>query len=204
MRYSKYLNKILGSKLKLEILRYLINANQSYSGREISRYIGFSHVSTISALKELEYEGIILTRKVGTSILFGINDKSYMYDEILKPLFEREEFALDEMLSVIVRGVKSRKPLSVILFGSVMRGEEEAGSDVDILIVCAKPSQKKYLDDSIFKIGDKLSERFGNSLSPIIWSQKEFRQNFKIGTGLSSELKKRCKVIYGKDIRELL
>jgi predicted nucleotidyltransferase len=70
-----------------------------------------------------------------------------------KSLEQREELAIEEA----VRTVKSQFPVEeIILFGSKARGDHDAFSDIDLLLVTTKPlhwKDEKAIVEVLFDIG---------------------------------------------------
>jgi uncharacterized protein len=69
------------------------------------------------------------------------------------PLLQRERQAVE----AAVRGLKMKFPIDhVILFGSKARGEADAHSDIDMLLLTARPlhwTEEKAIVEALFDIG---------------------------------------------------
>jgi predicted nucleotidyltransferase len=130
---TKALNEVLGDRVKVEILRFLLENPGEYSGRQVWRGIGvFSHTKVISALKELEATGQLKRRSAAPSYLFSINNAN-RFMEPLRALFDAEASVLDGACSRI-REVVGEPLALVIVFGSVAGGRDVPGSDVDLIL----------------------------------------------------------------------
>ncbi|MFA6106144.1 MAG: nucleotidyltransferase domain-containing protein [Patescibacteria group bacterium] len=203
MRYSLFLDNILARKSKVKALRYLSGYKPEASVREISRAIGISHPNTSIALKELEAEGALKSVRVGQSTIYSLNLGHYIVEKIIKPAFEKEREAKNELISRIKKNIGISFE-SIILFGSVRRGKEKPLSDIDLAIVINDREDPVKLEESIAALNPSVAEEFGNTLSPVIFSKSGFVKKIKDNDGLVREIVKNGEVIAGKLISELL
>jgi predicted nucleotidyltransferase len=79
-------------------------------------------------------------------------------------------------------------PLSVILFGSKARGDYDAESDVDLLLVL--PDVSLSLRDHVRDIAADVSLDYSTYLSTRVWSEAYFEEQMRIKTSLFQEVKK--------------
>lgn len=77
-------------------------------------------------------------------------------------------------------------PLSVILFGSKARGDYDAESDVDLLLVL--PDVSLSLRDHIRDIAADVCIDFSTYLSTRVWSEAYFQEQAHVKTSLFQEL----------------
>ena len=88
----------------------------------------------------------------------------------MKQAILAEEKTLDALVSVLRKNLKSRKVTSACLFGSVARKAEKDDSDIDILVIS---NDFESASAALARTSDKVSQVFGNGLSPLILSEKE-------------------------------
>jgi len=203
MKYSKALDDLLGQKSKLKILRHLSNTKMEMSGRQIASEIGMSPWVCHQALKELSAQGAVLMRNVGNTHLFRINERNYLVAKVLMPLFEAEEGLLDAAISEIVQGLTDRIT-SIVLYGSISGREEKPSSDFDLLVLVPTSHDKKSAEDFFAAKNDYFISRFGNVLSPLILSAREFQERYGGGDPLTREIISTGRAIYGKSISEVI
>jgi len=86
---SPLVEEILGSKVKLAILRNLIIYEAS-TGRGIAKKIGVSPSAVSAALKDLVKIGLIKCYPAGNAHLYLMNEE-HPYYRIVKSLFEHEK-----------------------------------------------------------------------------------------------------------------
>ena len=203
MRFIKPLDKILGQKSKIKILRLLSLYKKEPTIREVSRETGITPPNASRILKELKAEGVVTAKKAGRSILYSLNSKHYLVKNVILPIFKKEQRARMDL----VRLLKSKLDFpveSIILFGSVARGGEKPGSDLDLLFIIPDKANPKELEEKIYSLSPQLISYFGNSISPLIMKRSEFLLKFKKGERLLRTILKDGEVLAGQLIGEIL
>ena len=203
MKYSRPLNDLLGQQSKVNILRHLANTRLEMSGRQIAADIGMSPWACHRALQDLTDQGVLVMRNMGRTYLFRLNEESYVVEELLLPLFQKEKHLLEAAIREMVDGL-SQSIVSLVLYGSVSRGEERPSSDLDVLVLVSTDADQDQMQELFAEKNDYFISRFGNVLSPIILSIAEFRQRYRGGDGLLREIVDTGRVIHGRLISEVL
>ena len=78
MKFKYSLDTILGQRSKIRILRLLSFEQNQLTVREIARRIDLTVPNVSRALKELEIEGIVISRQTGKSTPYFLNKKHYL------------------------------------------------------------------------------------------------------------------------------
>ena len=94
--------------------------------------------------------------------------------------------------------------LSIVLFGSMARGTERLGSDLDLLVVLVSKESVKALEPRVERLRELLFKRFSAPLSPYIQTLSELRHKHHQKLPLIREILKEGRTIFGKDLKELL
>lgn len=202
MHFNKLLDNILGQKSKVKILRYLVQYQGDFTGREIARACNISHPIAHKALSDLKDEGVIIMRKVGNCYLYSLAIEHELIKEIILPLFTKENKLLQKVTQILVFTLKN-KIESIILYGSIVSGKEKAQSDIDLLII-SKKIKPEIIEKKILEINPKILIKFGNQISPLIMTKSDFWKKFKKKDKLIAEIVKKGKILYGKSISELI
>ena len=203
MMYHNFLNSILGQKSKLKALRFLANFQNEVSIRELSRKIRITTPNLSAVLGELEQQGVLTSRKFGTSILYRLNNGHLLAEEIIIPLFKKEKEAKTELGRKIKMGLSFQYE-SAILFGSIARAQEHSGSDIDLAVIIGDKTDAGEAERKILEINPAIFKKFGNSLSPIVIKKKYFIRRFKAKDKLIASIAKDGILIAGKSISELI
>jgi predicted nucleotidyltransferase len=172
MKWHHALDDILGSTLKIRILRVLSKDAPALTGREVSRRVSYSHTQTNSALAELEMSGLVIKRRVGNANTYSLNGSNLLVYRIIIPAFEIEEQLIQELANRFFAGM-GKDLVSILLFGSAARGEEGAGSDIDLILVVKDGSDLDRLDEKVSEISLEAAASFGGLISPILLTETE-------------------------------
>jgi predicted nucleotidyltransferase/biotin operon repressor len=183
MRFHKPLNDVLGSRIKVDILRLLSRTGSDHTGREIASIIGCSHNAARSALEDLELSGLVIHRQAGRANLYSLDENNVINTDILASAFLAEDRLLEDVAEIIFEGMGDDLS-SIILYGSVARGEEGKESDIDIVVVLEDSADPDSKEEAIADASIEVVRRFGNKLSPIVVTESEFARKQKSGKGV--------------------
>lgn len=204
MLFLEPLDAILGHISKVKILRFLIRSQAELNGREIAKAVGVSHVRCHTALQELSTHGFITMRRVGRSVLYRLESENILVERLLKPLFDNESRILDDFLKILLGELSLPKPVSIALFGSIVKGKMRPDSDIDILVVVPNEKDIRQARRDVDRAEEKIVKIFGNRLASIIIKENIFQKRYRKKEALLVEIVKTGKVIYGKPLSELL
>jgi predicted nucleotidyltransferase len=112
----------------------LLRPEEPLHGREIARRTGLPAGTLTRELKLLAEAGLLNQEKRGNQILYSANRGSPIYIELAAIL--RKTSGLADLVAESLAPLSNEIDLAFI-FGSVARGVETAGSDVDLLVVGA-------------------------------------------------------------------
>jgi predicted nucleotidyltransferase len=139
---------------------------------EIAERLGRTPSSLQRELKSLVDSGVLLRRIDGRRAYFKANQDSPIFDD-LRGLMQKTA-GIVPALTAAVETLGDRIELAFV-FGSVARGEERAGSDVDLLIV----GSLRQID--FLPTLRKLESRFSREVNATIYSRREFRDKLAHG-----------------------
>ena len=170
MIYREPLDDILGNKLKLRILRLFCMTRGEYTGREMAKLTGYSQTYAIRALADLEANGLLFRRHVGRSHLYSLNDAHMMVEELTR-LFNLERDALERLVQRF-KDALGDDLLSIIVFGSVARGEERPDSDID-MVLKLRDGSRGVVEGKIDAVSNAVTAASGNPVSPVLITASE-------------------------------
>lgn len=172
MIFHKYLEKLLGSKVKINILRTLYKfPDKDFTTRELAAFIGASHSGILKALVDLEEMNAVHIRMHGRAHMLRLNKKSLVAKNVLK-IFDFERETINYLIAELRKIFEGLNITSAVVFGSVVKHSEAPGSDIDILVV----SEKKNVEKEITVRQKDFSERFGNSMALYLMTPEKFRR----------------------------
>jgi predicted nucleotidyltransferase len=170
----------------------------------MARATGVSHVICSRSLQELSQHGLVTMRRVGRSILYSLNKQHILVDEILLPLFKKEERLFQSLTKAVLGPLSGPRPISILLFGSQI-DEKRARPDSDFDILCIIPDEinlKKFKND-ISQLEALVEKKFGNRISLLIMKKTEFLKRRKKKDPLLIEIEGQNRLLFGKQIREI-
>lgn len=206
MAFEKRLDDILDTKSKVKIIRLFVSRTADFmaSGREIAKLTGITPPAAHTALKELYNQDILKREIIGRQHIYKVNPLNRIVKDILQPAFQKELSTKEDISNYLQKKVKDYaiQPLitSMILYGSITRGETHGESDCDIAVVAKDtPSKKRVEDLFINKISSEFSEYFGIHLHPYVKTYNEFMRRLEKRLSPVPKLTESYIMVYGKD-----
>ena len=151
------LEDILSSPAKVAILRALCRTRGPLSGRETIRRAGTTYGPGWDALQDLVASGVLIKRDLGRASAYELREPESPLILRLRELFDAEEERREQVVGELTAEIDDA--LTIILYGSEARGEAEAGSDTDVLIVIERRSDEiaDRIDQTCLEIAEKYS-----------------------------------------------
>lgn len=150
----------------------LLRPEDALHGREIARRTGLPAGTLTRELKRLAEVGLLNRERRGNQLVYSANRQSPIFEELAGIL--RKTSGLADVVAEVLEPVADRIEVAFI-FGSVARGAETQGSDIDLLIIGAvdfgavidalHPAQQRLareINPKVFSIRDwkaKVEER---------------------------------------------
>lgn len=122
--FGEYRKRILGL--------LLLHPEQGYHVRELARLTNTSAGTLHKELSKLSDTGILQSKKVGNQQHYSANLQCPIFEE-LASIF-RKTSGLADVIAGALSSAKNQIQLAIV-FGSVARGEEQANSDIDVMVI---------------------------------------------------------------------
>jgi predicted nucleotidyltransferase len=201
MKLHNYLEYVIGNKIAIGMLRALVRyKGKIYTIRGLAEDAGASHPEVSKTLTDLEKFGIVQIQPVGRAHQISMNEKSYVLNKIILPMFKAEEKTLDEVISILKAHFGKKRITSAAIFGSVAAGKEQIDSDLDILVLC---DNFDYAISAVSSAAEEVSLKFQTNLSHIVFSESQFRSKGRNHPLIRSILDNHI-LIYGKELTSIL
>ena len=192
MKLHRYLEEVLGSPIRVRLLRFLFKfPERGFGIRELARFLEVNHRPVAGAVRSLRDNNLVNLRIAGRSNLIYLNRESFLAQQ-LRSIFIEEAKSPKFLVDLISQGLPRRKIQLCALFGSVAQGREKPTSDIDLLIIT---SHKKEIASAVEALQEKILYLLGNPLSPLIVTKKYFES---INPPLKDNIMKNHLLIYGK------
>lgn len=168
-------------------LQVLLRTGTPLTGRQVHRLVGSecSLWSVQVALKNLADLGIVRTMAAGKATLHTINPDHYA----VRPL--RDLADPITALRTVIKEVADEAVSSVLVFGSVARGEATAQSDVDLVVVTTSPWDKRA------DLQSAVANRLGVDCDVLLVTQAEFDDMASHGEPVIDDILRDGIVLYG-------
>ena len=194
MRFTKYLEDLLSAKTDVRILRAMCAyPTKEFNESELARVSGVGQKTVNRAMPKYAGYGIVSARTIGRANVYTLNSGHYIVEQ-LRQLFEVEKLAkleLEQALRAAFEGDGSL--VSLMIFGSLAREEEEPSSDIDVFVIT---QDKEGAEKRLRAVEEVTMKKFGNVISEYILSPADFK--LKRGTQTVKEISAHGELILGR------
>lgn len=157
----------------------LLQPGEGFHLRELARLTASNAGTLMRELDKLTEAGLVLRSEHGNQVRYRANRDCPLFDE-LAAIFRKTHGAaavLREALAPLASRIRM-----ALVFGSVARGAQSAGSDIDVLVVgevgFAELVQALY----------PAQQSLGREINPVLYSPTEFAQRAKRGEAFVREI----------------
>lgn len=202
MNYADALNRIIKTPSAIKLLRYMIVYETEQTGRETARQCGISYVQAHRILSGLVNQGVVIKRKAGNAYIFKINREHEAVKRLLTPMFSEEKGIAKKIINEKIKPA-AKHAISVVLYGSVNRGEERPDSDVDLFFLVKSGKEKQLVKEIIPDISPDFVFSTGNRLDALVLTAAEYKKE-KAGSKQVIKSIESGETIYGKPLSDAL
>jgi len=172
MRATYTSEAILGNRSRVLVLRVLRGVGVPLNASQVATRTGLTHPAASTALRQLAAMGMVNSSPAGRATVHWLARENLYVQEVIEPIFAAEEH-IPEMLVDDLRDTFEEFTLSVVIFGSYARGNQEAESDVDVILVVSSHDEETALQSMLDEYSAEFRRRFGASLSPLVYLMGE-------------------------------
>lgn len=159
---------------------------RSFYANDLIERTGSGSGAVQRELKRLVSSGLVTVRAIGNQRHYQANPGSPVYEELC--VLVKKTVGLVEPLRQSLSPIVEKIHLSV-LYGSVAKGSDTAGSDIDVLIVA-----DGILLEDVYRALAPAEKMLNRKISPTLYTRKEYEKR------LSSDNPFLTKVMTGKHI----
>jgi DNA-binding transcriptional ArsR family regulator len=182
VRFDKPLDEALRSWGHIRVLRVLIvkGPDENLSARAIARRAGLSHPRVAEVLADLARQGLVAAHRGLGYGLYDLNEDQIV-TRVLRPLFEWEMEAADELVAYLRRAIAGRAEhvRAALLIGDLAWGE--GGSDVVEVAVLTAPDREAQVWERFMTLRDRIRRRFGSDLRVMVESRRRAAEQARRG-----------------------
>ena len=202
-----YLDKILGSKTKINALSVLVTyPERSIIENELAKEAGASVSEVNRQVRDLVDVGLVIMERVGKSKMYRVNQQHFLYSP-LKMVFRSLEDIYGEVARKVAKFVTEKHEVeTVLLFGSLVSRKIRSDfvkepSDVDIMIVVRNERQSEAVEKDVLDfVGSEVFPVYGINVYPIVLSIEEYLSGLAKDAFIM-DVHSRGEVVYGEKPR---
>ncbi|WP_165670757.1 nucleotidyltransferase domain-containing protein [Metapseudomonas otitidis] len=173
------LDTLFGLQRQRVLSWLLLHPEQALHVRELARITDTHPGSLHRELARLAEAGLLLRSQQGNQVLYQANRQCPVFEE-LAGLFRKTSGVVDVLRAALA-------PLSAsieyaFVFGSVARGEEQAHSDVDVLVI----GSAGFVD--LVRALNPCQAQLGREVNPVLYGVQEFQRKLAEGELFIREL----------------
>lgn len=170
---------LFGSYRQRVLSLLLLHPDSSYHVRELARLTGTSAGTLHKELSRLAQAGLLLRQAQGNQVRYQANRACPVFAD-LAGLF-RKTCGLVDVLADALRPLAAEIALAFV-FGSLARGDEQPGSDVDLLLI-GSPAFAE-----VVKALYPAQEILKREINPVIYTEPEARRRISAGDAFVRDL----------------
>lgn len=201
------LSYALSTRAKVACLRTLSLTSGGLTQREVARRAGVQHRSSQLALDDLVALGLVERLSGGRDFFVSLNG-GHRLSGVIRELFRSEsEFFLAlraELVAAVTDPPRAARLSSIVIFGSVARGDDQLGSDLDLLVLAPRRSAIEPALVRLDEAAGPLHEHYGCALRPIAYTVAEARRRWLRREAPFPQIVRDHIVVVGPPLRELI
>ena len=163
---------LFGKTQRALLALFFVRQEQSFYLRQIVRTAGIGQGAAQRELARWVEAGLLVRTRRGNQVYYRANTASPVFAE-LKGLAVKTAGIVD-VLREALAGLADRIKVAFV-HGSVARGAEKAGSDVDVVVVGA------VTFNEIAAALHGAQEQLGREVNPTVYTVREFREKLDVG-----------------------
>jgi predicted nucleotidyltransferase len=177
MLLHRYLEQVFGNKTSIALLRTMINyRGKIFTIRGLADEAGVSPNEAALVAHDLEKIGVMKIQPIGRAYHLELNYESYIVNQIIEPVIKAEKNTISQLTQVLRKYFDAKKIITAVIFGSVAEGHEKIDSDLDLLVIS---NDRDHAISQISIAGEQVLFKFHVRLSPLIFTEKEFKAKQK-------------------------
>lgn len=163
------LQELLSSRARAEIFRLLFGLSSTELHlRAVERRSGLTVATIRQEFGKLRRLGLVLSRRDGNRLYFRANQAHPLYGVVRELVLKTAGLA-----DVLTEAVKGLEIDLAWVFGSVARSQENADSDVDLMVI-GKASLRQ-MSQALREVHGKI----GREVNPYVLTEKEFKRRLQ-------------------------
>ncbi|GAB7126529.1 hypothetical protein JCM19000A_10360 [Silvimonas sp. JCM 19000] len=178
---SSGLGAVLFSRVQQKLLALCFgNADRSFYTNELIRLAGGGNASVQRELKRMSSAGLLSSTTVGNQRHYQANRDCPIYAEMASLI--RKTFGVSDLVRQALLPVAGQIDIALI-YGSIARGDEHAGSDVDLLVISETLT---YAD--LYTQLEGAAQALSRPINLTVYSKAEWTRRVRNGNAFATRL----------------
>lgn len=196
MKSTHSTESVLGTRSRVRVLRVLHGVQVPLNASQIAVRTGLSQPAVSSVLDKLESMGLVESSPAGRAWVHWLVRDNVYVTKMIDPVFAAEE-AIPDLLLSDLRETFRDLTVSVVIFGSYARGDQDETSDVDVALVAVDAEAKVVLEEAVDVASSRFARAYGATLSPVVYDMAEAASLWRRAPSLQADLEQDAVVVDG-------
>lgn len=186
------LSDALFSKTQQRVLGLLYGKpDKSFYANEIARWAQVGKGSLMRELERLHGVGVLTLSRQGNQTHYQANPDCPIYPELLGIV--RKTFGVAEYLREALAPM-AKQMVWAFVYGSVAKGNDHAGSDIDLMLIGENLSYAELLDQLL-----PVEEQLSRTINPTLYTLSDWRTKKAAGNSFVVRVDQQDKIdLYGR------
>lgn len=159
---------LFGNYRRKVLSQLLLNPGQDYHVRELARLTGTAPGTLHKELARLAEAGLLLRHAQGNQVRYQANRQCPVFPELAGLMRKTTGAAL-----LIGQALAPLEPRLAMVFGSVAKGTEGPGSDVDVMVI----TERSFGD--VVRALHPAQTGLAREINPVVYEAVEFEQHIR-------------------------
>lgn len=160
--------------------------DQSFYANEISRSAQVGKGSLMRELERLHNAGILTMSRQGNQTHYQANPQCPIYAELLGIV--RKSFGIAEHLRTALAPL-AEQLVWAFVYGSIAKGSEHAGSDIDLMLIGEKLSYSDVMERML-----PVEEQLGRTINPTLYTLTDWQAKKAAGNSFVVRVEQQDKI----------
>ncbi len=184
---SSSLGDVLFTKTQQRELGLLFsNPEQTFYLNEVVRLAGVGKGSVNRELDKMLAVGLLSKTRIGNQNHFQANKQCPIYDELSGIV--RKTFGIVDIIHQALYSLEDKIDVAFV-YGSIAKGEDNAKSDIDLMVVSELLSYSDVMNELI-----SVEQSLGRPVNPSIYTEKQIKDKLKAKNSFISRVMKQDKL----------
>lgn len=194
------LDDVLGTISCVRVVRQLILHGAPQSPSALADRTLITKPAVGDALERLRAHDLIEQIGTGRYVTYRLRDSHFLVP-LLKELFRQEEAREEQVFAELEQIAEEAdpSPAAVWLYGSVARGTDRPGSDLDVVVIVKSPQDRGFVEDFFRKAVADLEDVWNlPPVSVVVVTAEEVRKGWKEEKEFYTHLREDAVPVYGQ------